>query len=852
MERDSQYHQLSKADVDENNRHHTHSQRRHKRLGRVLLACLSTVAVSLYFYSSSRRFPFASYASSQHTPELLDTATWDSRIPLEQCTQPLAPTAKPPAPINLWASLTVSESTTIQAWLEKPERGLNLTRVSSSSNSFKSPSSLAHNSIFIIEAYRPSKAEALAYLDSSDPYKEAPPKRYARVTIHHGAEMPTPVIRDYLVGPIPVGKETELKPLKEIYHAENGEIPWNARGFLDGNDFNMLWNNETDELIEVMKELFNATFGGPEGDSLVAGGSGPFSFDGSFRRLWLSWRRNVPGPWLHPLNFFQYIDISGTDPAQWKILKIVYNWQVFQGTLIRNPPLESSSSNHNWTQRTRTGLVRDLDHLPGPRSVSFAGLRFRVDLPTQFVSWMGWSFYLSFDRDMGLSLFDIRFLFDSSSSNKSNHTQPGGRRIIYELSPQEALAQYAGNDPMQTTTAWLDRFFGMGGGARDLLEYYDCPAEAVYLPVETRSPTGTIRRERAICVFESDSGRPITRHTGWMEGEFGATKGYVLTVRSISTVGNYDYNGTIEVRVSASGYLQGGFWEPKQKGYGGRIRDSTMGNLHDHVINFKVDFDIAGTSNSLLETTTSQETVTQPWFDEDWGNEVIQQKIHKRFIENENEALLKYPRNFQGGYAIVNQEERNSWGYPRGYAIHPGYSPVHNTVIGSKRLLNNADWARYNLAVSQRKDTEPSSSSMWNMNLPGKPVVDFHKFFDGENITQKDLVAWPQAEDSPNTKTNIAMSSFILTPLNYFDSDISMQSSNAILLSVPQNPEDPFTFDDYGVQQDFSCIPEPLKPFEYSTVQLFDLDGKKVSGDARSMEDLRKMAELFHRVKIEH
>ena len=88
------------------------------------------------------------------------------------------------------------------------------------------------------------------------------------------------------------------------------------------------------------------------------------------------------------------------------------------------------------------------------------------------------------------------------------------------------------------------------------------------------------------------------------------------------------------------------------------------------------------------------------------------------------------------------------------------------TVVGSKRLLENANWARYNLAVSKRKETEPTSSSMWNQNLPGAPVVNFHKFFDGENITQEDLVAWvnvgthhlPQAEDSPNTRTNLAAS----------------------------------------------------------------------------------------------
>ena len=57
-------------------------------------------------------------------------------------------------------------------------------------------------------------------------------------------------------------------------------------------------------------------------------------------------------------------------------------------------------------------------------------------------------------------------------------------------------------------------------------------------------------------------------------------------------------------------------------------------------------------------------------------------------------------------------------------------------------MLKNANWAMYNLAVSKRKETEPTSSSMWNINLPGEPMVDFDKFFDGENITQEDLVAW--------------------------------------------------------------------------------------------------------------
>lgn len=95
----------------------------------------------------------------------------------------------------------------------------------------------------------------------------------------------------------------------------------------------------------------------------------------------------------------------------------------------------------------------------------------------------------------------------------------------------------AGNDPVQANTAWLDRYFGMGAEVRDMLPGYDCPHESVYLPTTTHTAVGSITMQRGICIFEQDTGRPLTRHTGLMQGEFGAVKGYVLTIRSITSVG---------------------------------------------------------------------------------------------------------------------------------------------------------------------------------------------------------------------------------------------------------------------------------------------------------------------------
>ena len=88
------------------------------------------------------------------------------------------------------------------------------------------------------------------------------------------------------------------------------------------------------------------------------------------------------------------------------------------GTLIRHSEQADPKADYSWPQRYRRTHDRDLDHLPGPRSVSFAGLRYRVDRERQYISWLGWGMYLGFDRDMGLNLWDIRFR---------------GERLVYQV-----------------------------------------------------------------------------------------------------------------------------------------------------------------------------------------------------------------------------------------------------------------------------------------------------------------------------------------------------------------------------------------------------------------------------------
>jgi len=107
--------------------------------------------------------------------------------------------------------------------------------------------------------------------------------------------------------------------------------------------------------------------------------------------------------------------MTGTDVGLYRILKVVHDQQVYEsvdafvaawkaGKLVRSP---SETISPDWAGRNRRGRRRELDDRPGPRLVYPDGARFRADEEEQWVSWMGWSFYLSFERDMGVSLWDV-------------------------------------------------------------------------------------------------------------------------------------------------------------------------------------------------------------------------------------------------------------------------------------------------------------------------------------------------------------------------------------------------------------------------------------------------------------
>ena len=314
---------------------------------------------------------------------------------------------------------------------------------------------------------------------------------------------------------------------------------------------------------------------------------------------------------------------------------------------------------------------------------------------------------------------------------------------------QEALAHYAGDDPALGGLEFLDTFFGMGARMFELVPGYDCPAYATFLDTTFHGGGGPIKNRNSICIFEYAADHALQRHT--VDRQVSISRNTYLVVRFVSTVGNYDYtfdyifylDGTIEVKVRASGYISGAFWtmdpEKNEDEYGYRIHDALASSMHDHVINFKADFDVAGTSNSFVRVGVEPITMDYPWDEKETTPRNTMHLVRKTV---EKETAIDWPSNSGELYLVVNNKSLNGWGERRGYRITPGTglgTPSHLSILNSTTLGKSAEWASQDLWVVKQKDTEPRSASPLNYLDPKDPLVDFSKFVDGEDIDGEDL-----------------------------------------------------------------------------------------------------------------
>jgi primary-amine oxidase len=482
-----------------------------------------------------------------------------------------------PSQSQLFADLTPEELTAVMSFLTK-HLGPGLVDAAQARPS--------DNCVFSVELQLPAKAAALAHLDRGGP----PPVREALAIIFFGGQ-PKPNVSELVVGPLP--HPSYMRDVTVERHG--GPLPYYRRP-MQKTEFVQIWRHLKE--VELPKApTFLASVLNYNGSTLAPLHSTASGFHAGDRATWIALYHNISGlgVFLHPVGLELLLDHGALDPADWVVQQVFYlghyyadlaqlEWEFKVGRLevIRVPlPTPGGASS------LRPRVTPD-PPLP-PLQFSLQGPQYNIQ--GNSVTSPLWTFTFGHGVFSGLRIFDIRFK---------------GERVAYEVSVQECLTVYGADSPKTMTIRYLDSSYGLGLNSRALVRGVDCPYQATMVDIHVLVGTGSVQLlPGAVCVFEEAQGLPLRRHHNGIGGHFyGGLASSSLVVRSVSSVGNYDYiwdfmlhpTGALEARVHATGYINTAFMSGGAESllFGNRVGERVLGAVHTHAFHFKLDLDVAG------------------------------------------------------------------------------------------------------------------------------------------------------------------------------------------------------------------------------------------------------------------
>ncbi|KAJ8345663.1 hypothetical protein SKAU_G00298560 [Synaphobranchus kaupii] len=629
----------------------------------------------------------------------------------------------------------------------------------------------------MIDLRLPKKDDVLRFLDKG----AVIPERSATVVVYHGSRAE---IKEYSVGPLP-----NPKYHKDITQWKYGkDLPINDRTVTLG-EYGLLFQFLHTEIFKKLSKILKESFGVQKDRSLNPFEGMPRGIQAGDRQTWLSFFRDMSGMYIHPVGFEVLVNHRSTNASEWRVEKLLYNGQYFESAEELIEKYNGGRINKIVYRKIANYASLKPKVKPtgfGPQQLYLQGKRFSVQ--NNQVLYLDWSFAFGLSSSTGMRVFDIRFK---------------GERIAYELSVQEAMSVYGSITPGMMLTKFLDSSIGIGRFAHELTRGVDCPYTAVFLDTVRYIDINESKTFRnSICIFEHDTGRPLRRHfSDFFSNSYGGVANSVLVFRTITAIGNYDYiwdfifyqSGSVEAKVHATGYISSSYKISGSLKYGHQVAENTIGNIHTHFINFKVDLDILGVENVFQTKDMKFVEEELPWLP---GKKAFVPHLVEEQLETEEDAALRYGKKIPR-YLHIASNQTNRWGHQRSYRLQV-VSFTGDHLPDAAPEEKSMSWARYKVAITKYKDEEQTSSCLHGQNNMWTPAVDFSTFIaDDESIVNEDLVAWvttgflhiPHAEDIPNTVTVGNGGGVILRPHNYFDNDPSVESPDAVYIHPDSTEE---------------------------------------------------------------
>jgi primary-amine oxidase len=302
------------------------------------------------------------------------------------------------------------------------------------------------------------------------------------------------------------------------------------------------------------------------------------------------------------------------------------------------------------------------------------GASFRVQ--ANEVSWQNWRFRFSLNGREGLVLYTVGY-----------EDRGKLRSILYRGSLSEMVVPYGDpSDAWYFRNAFDEGEDSMGRYADSLEPEVDAPSNATFFDATLADETGVpFVVPRAVALYEKDGGL-LWKHFDRDNNHDNSRRSRELVLSWIATVGNYDYgfnwvfhqDGTLEMRVLLTGIMETrgvdlaseSHHPAPEMAYGHLVERNLLAPHHQHFFNFRLDMDVDGTKNSIMEMNTEAEPANP-------GNPYKNAFVMKETaLRSESAAQRNVNLPSSRRWAVVNPSVKNAVGAGTGYILVPEENSV--------------------------------------------------------------------------------------------------------------------------------------------------------------------------------
>jgi primary-amine oxidase len=384
------------------------------------------------------------------------------------------------------------------------------------------------------------------------------------------------------------------------------------------------------------------------------------------------------------------------------------------------------------------------------------------------ITWQGWKFrYLMHPRE-GLVLYLVKY-----------NDREKDRSILYRGSLSEMAVPYGHPQPNWSFRNAFDvGEYNLGLLANKLELGKEIPENGVLLNTVLANSEGEpFNIPGLIGIYERDNGI-LWKHFDYSTQQKYIRRNRELVIKMMTTVDNYDYSinwifrqdGTLEVENELTGIdlVQGtaSIKQTENKSFGRLLAKNIFGVNHQHFFNYRLDLDIDGQANSVMEMNVE----ALPMGDKNpLGNAIT---VEDTPLKTEKSAVRDMDIQHSREWMIASANKQNNLGVSPAYMLMPGGNTILYAVEGAN-IRKKAGFATHHFWVTKYKPSEMYAGGDYpNQTQLGEGLPKY--IGDNESVNNEDLVVWytmgithiPRPEDWPVMPTHRV--GFKLMPRGFF------------------------------------------------------------------------------------